>query len=308
MPRKPIWLFLLLAGCGGSQAAKEDFLSALPKREQIQIAFPDGSAESGSVGSQSAALIGETAQLYAATRVTSQNLNGMAGSVLATLEAITRMPPSEVGKTRVVWGPFTPVLSPVNYRLNVERVAPNQFAYRLDGRPKSDVQEEAFRPVLAGTASPESQAGAFSIDFNRLHLLDSIGTPQTGGIAFEFEITPRQGAIRIHLEGLTAPNSPPVTGDEAYVQLADGSGDFLFGAHPGLSGVSTDLQGALIRSRWNPSGAGRADAHVAGDPAGNRDITECWDENFSRVFFSVRPGSTEGDPALCVYAEPLPPL
>ncbi len=297
MGRRLLWL-VVLAGCGGSPAA-EEFLAALPKRDQVEVAFPDGSARGAKAGVRADALLGQTAEFYAVTRITSEHLNGLVGSALDTLGKITQMPPSSLERNRAVWGPFTPVLSPVNYRLVIERTAPGEFAHRLDARPKSVTAEEAFGPVLAGTASPERRAGTFSIDLNRQHALDAVGTPQTGSIGFAFEMAPQQGTIRIHLENLAQPNA-----DYVYVQHANGSGDFFFVAHPSL-GADVALLGALVRSRWMPSGAGRADAHVS-DTTGGRDITECWDENFARVFFSARPGPSEGDPAACAYAEPPP--
>jgi hypothetical protein len=303
-----VWL-VLLAGCGSSRALEAEFLAALPQRQAVQVAFPNGSVQSAKSGQHSAALIGQTAEFYAVTRGTSGHLNGLVGAVLGTLGSISQLPPTTVEKERAVWGPFTPALSPVNYRLVIEHVAPNQYAYRLDGRSKSATSEEEFAPALSGTSSPERKSGSFVIDLTRLHGLDPIGTLQTGGIGFNFEMAPQQSSIRIHLQDLAGPEGPALSADYVYLQAADGPGDFLFVAHPSLSGASAELQGAAIRSRWTPAGAGRADAHVpSAEPPGGREVTECWDESFGRVFFSARPGPTEGDPARCPYAEPPPPI
>jgi len=306
MGRKLLWL-VVLAGCGGSKVSQDEFLAALPKKEQVQVAVPDALAREQNPGVRSDALIGQTADFYVVTRVTSEHLNGIVGSVLDTLGRITQRPPDILEENRAVWGPFTPVLSPVNYRLVIQRVSPVEYAHRLDARPKSSIDEGAFAPVLAGAASPPRHSGNFVIDLDRLHLLDPIGTPQTGAIGFAFENTSARGTIRIHLESLTEPGTQPLSADYLYVQQVSGSGDFLFVADSALSNaVSPDLLGALVRSRWMPTGAGRADAHVAGEP--ERDITECWDQNFARVFFSARPGPTEGDPTLCVFQEPPSPI
>jgi hypothetical protein len=252
---------------------------------------------------RSDAVIGQIADFWVVTRVTSEHLNGRVGSLLDTLGRIIQRPPTIVEENRAVWGPFTPVLSPVNYRLIIERVSPGEYAHRLDGRPRNAGEEEAFVPVVAGAASPRRQAGTFSVDLDRLHLLDPVGTPQTGSIGFGFEIAPQRSIIRIHLENLAEPHAQAVSAEYVYVQLVDGSGDFAFVADSSWSSaISSDLQGARVRSRWMPSGAGRADAHVS-QPT-ERDITECWDENFGRVFFTARPGYSEGDPARCVYREP----
>src|SRR5712692_5853982 len=129
MGRRLLWL-VVLAGCGGSKVHKDEFVTALPKGDQVQIAFPDSSVHSERAGVQSDALLGQIADFYVLTRVTSEHLNGMVGSRLDTFGRITQMPPSHVEENRAVWGPFTPTLSPVNYRLVIERVSPGEFAYR----------------------------------------------------------------------------------------------------------------------------------------------------------------------------------
>src|SRR5262249_58165828 len=154
MGRRLLWV-VVLAGCGGSRASEEEFLSALPRREQVELAFPDGSVGASKSGVRSNALVGQTAELYVVTRTTSERLNGLVGSVLDTLGRITRTPPTAMDRGRAVWGPFTPVLSPVNYRLVIERVGPAEFAHHLAGRPKSDLSEESFHPVLPGAPSPQ---------------------------------------------------------------------------------------------------------------------------------------------------------
>src|SRR5262249_50166325 len=236
MGRRLLWV-VVLAGCGGSRVSEEEFLSALPKREQVELAFPDGSVGASKSGVRSGALVGQTAELYVVTRTTSERLNGLVGSVLDTLGRITRTPPTAMDRDRAVWGPFTPALSPVNYRLVIERVGAAAFAHHLDGRPKSDFSEEAFHPVLAGVSSPQRQAGHFGIDLNRLHTLDPVGTPQTGAIAFAFEMSPQQGTIHVHLENVGDATSA-VSAEYVYAQRRDGSGDFFFVAHPSLSGTT----------------------------------------------------------------------
>ena len=64
---------------------------------------------------------------------------------------------------------------------------------------------------------------------------------------------------------------------------------------------------AIVRSRWDGEGAGRADAYVTGGDLGPLTYTEsdCWDTSHQTVFlennFELR---TEGDEGACVFAEP----
>src|SRR5260370_8812165 len=103
----------------------------------------------------------------------------MVGSLLDTLGKITRRPPTLVEENRAVWGPFTPILSPANYRLVIERLSPGEFAHHLDARPKDSAEEEAFAQVGVGAASPRPQAGSFSADVDHLHLLNPDVPPPT---------------------------------------------------------------------------------------------------------------------------------
>jgi hypothetical protein len=68
-----------------------------------------------------------------------------------------------------------------------------------------------------------------------------------------------------------------------------------------------------LRSRWQATGAGRADARLAGGDLGQIEAiaSECWDAMFQRVFYtdSVGFAASEGAQTACVFATadlPLP--
>src|SRR5262249_7697709 len=111
--------------------------------------------------------------------------------------------------------------------------------------------------------------------------------PSGGHVAFAFVVGP-DADVAGHLDGAGG-----TTADYHFTRAADGAGTFRL-AQPDR----------LVTSRWNASGAGRADARFAGGQA-----TECWDANFRRVFFvgvpAGGPPQSEGDPAACAFADPL---
>ncbi|HEY6106771.1 MAG TPA: hypothetical protein VIV59_12355, partial [Anaeromyxobacteraceae bacterium] len=119
MRRWTLAVVLVAAGCGGGESPEEAFRAALPP-QGLRIAIPGGEAAAGP-GVLPSALVGQTAELYALTRRTSDGLNGMVSGILASIWAIARQPPSAVGPDAAVWGPFTPVLSPATFHLVVER-------------------------------------------------------------------------------------------------------------------------------------------------------------------------------------------
>ena len=91
---------------------------------------------------------------------------------------------------------------------------------------------------------------------------------------------------------------------------ADGSGSLVFDAHANLVGSPDSLEAGQVRSRWIPTGAGRADVELhGGDAADGVQITECWDASFGRLYANAtRPDGgigTEGEASACVFGEPL---
>ncbi len=304
---------LAVAGCGGGGSPEEGFRAALPP-EGLRIAVPGGAAGTAGPGSLSQALVGQPAELYAATRRTSDGLNGMVGGILGTIWSIARQPPSAAGPDAAVWGPFTPPLSPATFRLVVER-RPDRMVFHLDARSKA-AGDDAFRPFVAGgpdpAAPPGRAVGDFGADLSLLHALDPVGQPLAGAVNVRHDLGPGGGSMAVHLQDLAGPGEPPVTADYLYGLGPDGAGVFRFAAHADFLGGPGGLEDGMVVSRWTPSGAGRADAHLQGGDAGaGADASECWDDLFARVWFLAQPaGGTpaeEGDPSRCAFAEPLVP-
>jgi hypothetical protein len=69
----------------------------------------------------------------------------------------------------------------------------------------------------------------------------------------------------------------------------------------------TKLEDVTVESRWNQTGAGRADITIKGGdlPASisEVDAKECWGVDFSQSYYedSVNFAPTAGDPNSCVY-------
>ncbi len=290
---KPFLFACALAmGCAADPPSEAEFRAALPPAYALEIAVPGAGgatrANSGGVGVRSSALIGQIADFYALTRIASAQLNGQVGSVAGTISGIAQSPPSAVGPDQAMWGPFTPTLSPVNYRLVVARVAPGAYAFHLAGRPKLSADDAAFQPLVQGasTPAPDRNAGSFQLNLQAAHALDPVAVPRGGAAQASYAMTPAGGSVRFQI----APEGIPPA-DYRYDQAANGAGDFRF--------ATPD---AIVRSRWTPGGAGRADANVTGGMA-----SECWNDAFARVFYRAPDGASEGDPAACVYPDPLPP-
>src|SRR5262249_7005584 len=196
----------LAAGCI-PQADDSEFKAAIPPENSIQIAVPGGSqaiSQPGQpgVGSHNEALLGQTADFYAITRLTSERVNGDVGFVLAVLWTIVHFPASSVSGNTATWGPFTPTLSPVTYELVVTKVAEGQFTYHLDGRPKSSTSSADFQVIISGSASasnpPGHGSGSISINLTLAHQLDPVGAQGQGTISVTYDFGSNPKTIQVH--------------------------------------------------------------------------------------------------------------
>lgn len=296
-------LIAALGACTGS-APEDPFRAALPASDLLEIQVPGATAKSG-VRQQ--ALLGQTADFYGVTRTTSQQLSEMARGPMSALVAITSGPASAVAPDHAEWGPFTPALSPLSHRLVVTRIGPDRYQFVLGIRPKT--ASGPFQPFLTGSSRPGG--GELAVDLTLAHALDPVGTRETGAFAVHYDV----GAVvtlAFHLDALTGPDGNRMTGDFRYVQAADGAGDFALAAHAELMAGTAGPEQANIHARWDASGAGRADARLAGGDAGaGAQATECWNPSFARVFFAAIPDAappiSEGSPADCAFAVPAMP-
>jgi hypothetical protein len=296
-----------ISGCGASGVSQQSFRTALPSRQALEVSVPAGDG-SVAVRAGSTALVGETAGLYVLTRETTVRVNGQVGSVLDTLASIAQTPPTAVGPDSASWGPFAEALSPVAWRLLVQRLGPTEYAFQLELRPKAGGDFQPFLQGVTEGVGPEAASqGAFSVDLGVAHRFDPVGNPLDGQIVAGWNAQAQDREVHVHLTGVHAPDEPPATADVAAVLFPDGSGDVVLNAN--LVGNADALDVGWVGSRWNATGAGRADAEVnEADAGAGARVTECWDASFDRVYFQAETadgGATEGEVSACVFAEPL---
>jgi hypothetical protein len=251
---KKLALLLIAAACG---AADDDLGAALPRAATLQIGLP-------AVGS-GAAKPGRPAELWLLTRRTGAELNGLIGQVIGQMERLLEQPPTHAGDGATVWGPFTPALSPVSYRL-VATGAAGAVAYHLDGRPKGGGD---WQVLVTGTAAADGHAGEIHVDLAGQRALDPAVGGTAGALAVGYDVGAAATRLALRLDGA----------QYEHAQLASGAGDLAF-AGPG----------GAIRSRWLATGAGRAEVSAG--------VVECWDDSFALVFVAG-PGGADGDPAAC---------
>ena len=300
------------AGCGAGPASSDSFLTALPSRQTLEVTAPTARAPAA-LSASSASALGETASLYVLTRQMTAQVNGLVGGALDTLGQISLTPPAAVSADSAVWGPFSEPLSPVAARLLITRVAPGSHRFVLELRPRSG-QDSDFEPFLQGGSTGAGPGGpsegTFALNLDLAHRLDPVATPAEGQVVAGWGVVPVGRQVRVALGEVHVDSGPSTTAEIVSTMLADGSGSLVFDAEANLAGESGTLEAGKVGSRWNPTGAGRADVELSGGDAGDgARITECWDADFRRLYaqgISADGGvGSEGDPAACAFSEPL---
>jgi hypothetical protein len=276
---------LLLTACGPLPG--QEFAAGLPTEETVRMAAPEGGTARQGLGA------GATSDHYRLTRGVAVSVNGGTAAVLRLVRDITRHRPTTLGEDAAVWGPHTPALSPVTWRLSVKRQADGTYAYALAGREKAATAEGAFVTVLSGTHAPARDAageplegfgsGSFTVDWEARRALPEAKADEMGQGLFTYARPDGAGPVTVGVD------FRQVRDAESGVRV---DARYAFRAEPGAGGrldflvlkdqvAGARLERLAVRSRWAESGVGRSDVRLSGgDLPGEATVNECWDAAF----------------------------
>ena len=255
-------------------------------------------------------------EYYLLTARVTDDVNGLIGMILLVLDEVTALPPtwSDAEESTAVWGPFSDPLDPVETALWVHHdVDEDVFTWGVDLRPTEQAgTDEGWVAVVAGQVDPgatgDESSGYFGIDFDLASRLDPT-SDATGRFGCEYDVGPDGVQATAGFEDFSD-GGDPVTAYYAYEQDYEGLGRMDLALEQDVNpenGLGT-LETHLMRSRWTPTGAGRADVYVTGGDLGPLVATasECWDETFEWVYQvdNCSGEAEEGDVADCVFASP----
>lgn len=300
---------LSLAGC---LTPADEFRDALPRSNDVQIKVPqDGGG--AAAGSHELALIGQRAALYQVTRDISVAVNGGTWILLKVLEEIVEYEPTTITATRATWGPYTPTLSPLTWRMNVDKLDGDRYEFSLDARPK-DADDSTWVAILSGNshvvAGTHLSSGVLVAHCDDARALDSGEFHCTGLVTANWNVESAPATLTVSFRGWSDDlfYTDPIDADYSYLENADQSGEFTFGATADLDDEGAAAEEVLVTSRWDATGAGRGDAFASGGdiPADVEvTMTECWDRTFGRSFYedSVGFATSEGDASACTFSD-----
>lgn len=331
MYAKPrVWLvgcsFVLCFTSGCTLDKKDDdadaFREAVPQQQSVALSGPESSPSTSTAAiSPSLRTLGTAggtpyAKWYGFTREMRRGVNQVTAGVLGGVWTILHVPPSAISKDAATWGPYTDELEPASYRFRITRVATDEYDYTLDGRPKASSNDADYRTVLSGHGYGKPHAlhgqGDFMIDLDVAKALDPFAHPDDSGtVHVDYELPHDFVANQDFLpRTITAKVDP--AGEAVYtvesLARVDHTGSIHVDAHVDVAeSKDTKLEDVVIDSRWNATGAGRADIDFTGGDLPSSipmvDAVECWGTDFTQSYYndSVNFSPTVGDESACVY-------
>lgn len=302
-------LAVVATACGVDQA--QGFRDGFPKADEVAMKVPSGGGTQPLSGASTRrdGLDGDPSLFHAVTRGVTVVVNGGAALVLGLVEEITEYPPSSVTQDSATWGPHTNALSPNTWRFTVNRTAPNEYAYVLEGKPKTAVDSE-YRVVLSGAHVHTGQklgTGTFLIDWDVAQTLPEHDA-NVGRVQYVYARPAVGSTISIDAnfdDVRDADSGQLVDAAYRYREYPANGGSLEFQVNKDLVTSTPALEVLTIKSRWLETGAGRSDARVSGGdvPAGSATVSECWDSSFLSRFAeaSFDPSAGYGSEAACAF-------
>ena len=295
---------VVLTGCppedeGGGWKQHADYRAGVPSSAALKLDVPNQQGSGGLT-------LGETAPFYQLTWGVSVHVNAHVLAMMALLETISLLPPTEVGDDYRVWGPSEPQgLEAVAWRMRVDKRAEGHFGFVLEGAPKAN--PSAFQAVVSGEHFPGAQRprgrGSMTLHFDHYRAV-SQDPCRDGRVQVAWEATAELRSVEVSWEAYVDTCRDVTLTDTtyAYEQAADHSGTFLFMAHDNIheDAARPGLETVTMRSRWNGDGLGRADVRLEGEEiaadlqAAGLEATsvvasQCWDTLFRLTFADTAP-------------------
>ncbi|HEY2410325.1 MAG TPA: hypothetical protein VGI10_30175 [Polyangiaceae bacterium] len=330
----PLLATVFATGCAlKHEDPADEYREAVPSAQSVNIDGPGSANGTSSTAALSSAPQAHTlgsappgtpdpsgyAKWYGFTRDERDGVNSITLAILGGVSLIVHSEPTSTTSDSATWGPYTDALDPASYRLRVQRVAPGEYDYVLEGRPKASSSDADYQTVLSGKGYGRNDArhgqGAFTVDLDAARALDPYKHPNdSGSVAFEYQLPANIDddltALPRTISATVVPQGESHYAIESQANV-DHTGSLHVTAHADIdASKTTALEDVQVESRYRADGAGRADITISGGdvPAtiGTVTASECWGSDFMRSYYtdSANIEPSAGDAAACVYAGP----
>jgi len=273
------------------------------------------SASAGAVRLQGTGSGGTTtptglASYYEFTRTISDAVDTVTVLILGEVVVVASLPPTTIDSNHAVWGPgSSDALDPVSWKLVVTETAPDQFTYEVDGRPHLSTSDADWQAILTGTgygpSNPGYRSGNFTVNNDALRGLDPTRTSSTGSVVITYDSRTWPTSVEA---SVTTDDGSGQSYDVTVDHGQDGSGVMTLVA---TADVSTPPDGVnenvAENSRWDSTGAGRADIKLTGGDFGSTNVmaSQCWSDAFTQTYYTDSAGyePTAGQASSCAFAQ-----
>jgi hypothetical protein len=311
-------LLLLAAGCGTWSNEDVRFLAALPTRDELHVALPEGlaAAAEAAPGAPATGRVAASlpwcgplgaAETWLWAKPTSDRLNTSVDWVIGLVDVVRHYPPTSREADARTWGPFDDDKHPgIQLRVVIVRSwpagpeGPVEHAYAFEARRKA--LAEPFTAILSGTfVGPSSLRGrgGLVLDFDQIRVL-GMNDPDSPF-----------GEMRVTYDRSSDPRTTELTlaqsrgfglaqFDYRFAGYADGSGRLSYAFENGTG------DRAEVAAGWNRFGGGQADVRYFPASAGGASVGyhQCWNLLACLVYSDDVNGYSCGGGA-CAGGDPL---
>ncbi len=294
---------VLLCACGNLSNEDVAFMEAIPQRQQLHVAVPQGSA------AQTLCTIG-TADVYASAKTTGAQLNAGVDAILALVDSIRSVTPTTRDQDSRTWGPFPDQSHPgVTIEVTMLREldatgTPWHWIYTISAARLP----AAYLPILEGEffgAEASDGVGRMTLHFENSTAL-GINKPTDPTFPARIYYDRSGDPHTVSLDLTAGANAfGLVSFDYGFAGYADGHGRFDYAFPDASNGCTIE-----VTTYFDAQGAGR-DVFRALCPIVGvlGDVQQCWDASGCLTYvddpFALTPACSGvkpcllGDPTLC---------
>jgi hypothetical protein len=294
-----------LGACGNYSNEDLDFQLALPEQGDLQAKLPQALTTDAS------------SEYYKLTRQVVTTFNGWATALVSLVDRVRSNSPTSRNGAERIWGPFADDNHP-GWQIQVVMVrsanpsvpAPGfVISYSIQLRNATESGSTFFDFM---TGDYQSSGSARQGD-GHMHLF--VQTARDAGYPaddfgdlkqLDLDYYTLDYPITVHMVIQNVDAATNRGAEYTYTENADGSGTLVFTLTADAVPDAPSTADIKFTSRWLGSGAGRADAYLAG-PTGNTAVgTDCWGTDTAADYvWRWNDQGDSGSADLCVFTDPI---
>ena len=237
-----------------------------------------------------------------------EDTNAGIADVLAGLDEITSFQPTWTPSTRTaLWGPWLDDGLYGQLWMRGDLDGTYQWALQIRDEDSGDTDwVDAITGRVEAGASADASSGRMQIDYTAI-AGEGAGDGESGSVALQYDLRPDGAEVTMAVGQFSDDGSVPADGRVHYdYDPSGGLFDFEAVGEAEEGGDGSTLETMSVRSRWDATGAGRADAQVTGGSVGplTYSETECWDAAYTVVFWENNAEmERSGDASDCAFSD-----